>query len=99
MKLFKSQMHPRATYETLVEDTILNPEDKINLPNRAATQLRSTQQLSRWDDQDFLGLSKDNERIVREQIHQYEFTKMTGESSDKNTTRGTGDPTTKTSAG
>ncbi len=51
-------MKRRATYETLVRDTILNPKDKINLPDREATLLRNTQQLSRYDDDDFLGFRK-----------------------------------------
>ena len=65
-KLFKAQMHQRATYEELLQDTVLNPKDKINLPNRRATQLRSTQQLSQWDDSDFLGLQKQSDDIMRE---------------------------------
>ena len=40
MKLNKAQMHQRPTYETLVKDTILEPKDKIALPDRAATILR-----------------------------------------------------------
>jgi len=80
IKLLKSQMNPKATFESLVRDTILNPTDKINLPNREASQLRSTQQLSRWDDSEFLDLGKDSERIMKEKIHQEEFTQMTGHS-------------------
>ena len=50
MKLNKAQMHKRPTYETLVKDTILEPKDKIALPDRMATILRKTQQLTRYDD-------------------------------------------------
>ncbi len=56
MKLNKSQMHQRPTYETLVQDTILEPKDKIALPDRQATILRTTQQLTRYDDAEFLDL-------------------------------------------
>ena len=56
MKLNKAQMHQRPTYETLVKDTILEPKDKIALPDRAATILRKTQQLTRYDDAEFLDL-------------------------------------------
>ena len=64
-KIFTADMKRRPTYETLVRDTILNPKDKINLPDREATLLRNTQQLSRCDDDDFLGLEKDNEKIQK----------------------------------
>ena len=59
MKLNKAQMHQRPTYETLVKDTILEPKDKIALPDRAATILRKTQELTRYDDAEFLDLEKD----------------------------------------
>ena len=64
-KLNKAQMHKRPTYETLVKDTILEPKDKIALPDRTATILRKTQQLSRYDDSEFLDLEKDNENIAK----------------------------------
>ena len=41
-KILKSQMHKRQTYETLVKDTVLEPKDKIALPDRQATILRKT---------------------------------------------------------
>ena len=66
-KLLKTQMHQRPTYETLVRDTILEPKDKIALPDRTATILRKTQQLSRYDDSEFLDLEKDNENMAKEQ--------------------------------
>ena len=65
MKLNKAQMHQRPTYETLVKDTILEPKDKIALPDRQATILRKTQQLSRYDDAEFLDLEKDNGKIKK----------------------------------
>ena len=69
-KLNKAQMHQRPTYETLVRDTILEPKDKIALPDRTATILRKTQQLSRYDDSEFLDLERDNENIAKEQAQQ-----------------------------
>ena len=71
MKLLKSQLKQRPTYEILVKDSILNPNDKIALPHRAATVLRKTQQLSRYDDVEFIDLETDNENIMREQAQQY----------------------------
>ena len=70
MKLNKAQMHLRPTYETLVKDTILEPKDRIALPDRTATLLRRTQQLSRYDDVEFIDLEKDNENMVKEQAQQ-----------------------------
>ena len=61
-KLLKAELHTRPTYETLVRDTILNPKDKIALPDRQAT---NTQQLCRYDEADFLDLEKDNENIAK----------------------------------
>ena len=69
-KLFKAQMHERPTYETLVKYTILEPKDKIALPDRSATILRRTQQLSRYDDAEFLDLEKDQENISKDQAQQ-----------------------------
>ena len=85
-KIFTADMKRRATYETRVRDTILEPKDKINLPDREATLLRNTQQLSRYDDDDFLGLEKDNERITKERIQQIEITKLVAESPMKTIT-------------
>ena len=69
-KLLKSQLKQRPTYETLVKDTILEPKDKIALPDRQATILRKTQQLSRYDDFEFIDLEKDHEKIAKEQAQQ-----------------------------
>ncbi len=62
MKLNKAQMHQRPTYETLVKDTILEPKDRIALPDSTAQIPRKTQQLSRYDDDEFFDLEKDNEK-------------------------------------
>ena len=61
-KLLKSQLHRRPTYEVLVKDTVLNPKDKIHLPDRDATILRKTQQLTKYDEVGFLDLEKDTEK-------------------------------------
>ena len=85
-KIFTADMKRRATYETLVRDTILEPKDKINLPDREATLLRNTQQLSRYDDDDFLGLEKDNTQITKERIQQIEITKLVSNTETKTIT-------------
>jgi len=61
----KSIMHRVPTYEELVYDTITHPTDKIALPDRMATQLRNTPQLTRFDDKESsLDLGADQERIA-----------------------------------
>ena len=70
-------MHQRPTYETIVKDTILEPRDKIALPNRQATLLRNTQQLSMWDDSDFIDLDEEQKRIMKEQLQQAEARRLT----------------------
>ena len=77
-KLMKSQMHRRPTYETLVKDTILEPKDKIALPDRDASILRRMQQLTKYDDAEFLDLEKDNENIAKEHAQQMEVRAATG---------------------
>ena len=69
-KLNKAQLHQRPTYESLVKDSILEPKDKIALPDRTATILRKTQQLTRYDDVEFLDIDKDNEMIAKEKAQQ-----------------------------
>ncbi len=39
-KLLKAQLHQRPTYEMLVKDSILEPKDKIALPDRDAAFLK-----------------------------------------------------------
>ena len=82
MKLHKSQMHQRPTYETLAKDTILEPKDRIALPDRTATILRRTQQLSRYDDVEFIDLEKDNENMVKEQAQQMNVKAAAGNDDD-----------------
>ena len=61
---FKITMHQRPTYETMVRDTILEPKDKITLPDRRATQLRKMQQLNMFDDAEFTDLADLEEKIT-----------------------------------
>ena len=77
-KLVKSQLHQRPTYETLVRDSILEPKDKIALPDREASILIRTQQLSRYDDVEFMDLEKDNGNIAKEQAQQAEIRATSG---------------------
>lgn len=76
VNLNKMTMHRRPTYETLVKDSILEPKDRIALPDRLATQLRNTQQLSMWDDPAFLNLEDEQQKIMQNQIRQGELLKI-----------------------
>ncbi len=69
-------MHQRATYGSLVKDTILEPKDKIALPDRQASILRRMQQLTRYDESEFLDLDKDNENILKERAQQVQVQKV-----------------------
>jgi len=70
MNLNKLEYHKRPTYAELVRDTITNPKDKIALPDRYATQLRNTPQMTRYDDESFLDLTQDNKTIMVEKMKQ-----------------------------
>ena len=65
----KQSMHHRASYDELL-DSILNPKDKIALPNRRASQLRKLQQLSQYDDESFINLSEEQQNIAKEKLQQ-----------------------------
>ena len=69
-KLLKAELHKRPTYSSLVRDTILDPKDKIALPDREATIFRKTQQLTKYDEAEFLDLEKDNENIQKQTMQQ-----------------------------
>ena len=66
----KETYHKKPTYDEMVKESITNPTDKIALPDREATQLRNTPQLTRFDDESFLDLNTDNQQIMIEQLKQ-----------------------------
>ena len=65
----KEIYHKKPTYEEMVKETITNPTDKIALPDRTATQLRNTPQLTRYDDERLLDLNSDNQHRIMEQLN------------------------------
>jgi len=83
LQLQKNSMRERPTYESLLNDTVLNPKDRIALPNRRATQLRNTQYLAMWDDPQFLDLDKQAKNITINQIHNNEVHNTVQQSPDK----------------
>ena len=82
LKLNKQQMHQRPTYETLVRDTVLNPKDKINLPNRQATLLKLTQKLQMFDDESFIDIDEENKRIAAQRMQQVHLQEIVSEKLD-----------------
>ncbi len=62
----KSAYHKKPTYDDMFIESITHPTDKIGLPDRQATQLRNTPQLTRYDDESFIDLSKDNQALILE---------------------------------
>ena len=72
MNFNKAVMNKVPAYDELVRDTILDPKDKIALPNRMATQLRNTPQLTRCDDDASLNLNDEQEKVARERIREDE---------------------------
>ncbi len=61
MDFHKDTYHKRSTYEELVLETIMSPTDKLELPDRTASQLRKYERLTRFDD-DFLDIDDDNKK-------------------------------------
>ena len=81
-KLLKAQLHKRPTYEVLVKDTVLNPKDKIDLPNQEATIFRKTQQLTRYDEAEFLDMEIYHENIQKEKMQQANLKAAAGNDPD-----------------
>lgn len=71
----KQSMHHRPSYDELL-DSILHPKDKIDLPDRRASQLRKMQQLSMFDDISFLDLREQQENIAKEQTQQINLNRI-----------------------
>ena len=81
-QLLKAQLRKRPTYEVLLKDTVLNPKDKIDLPDREATIKTKTQQLTRYDEAEFLDLEKDNENIQKAKMQQANLKAAAGDNPD-----------------
>ena len=65
----KSQMHRMPTYDEVIYDTVIKPTDRINLPDRTATRLRNTHQLTRFDEVDETpNLGAEQDKITQERL-------------------------------
>ena len=75
----KSQMHRMPTYDEILYDTVINPTARINLPDRRATQIRSTHQLTRFDEVDETpNLAAEQEKITKERLNNQALEGMDG---------------------
>ena len=65
----KSQMHRMPTYDEVIYDTVIKPTDRIDLPDRTATRLRNTHQLTRFDEVDETpNLGAEQDKITQERL-------------------------------
>jgi hypothetical protein len=69
----KAVMHKVPAHDELIRDTITAPKDRIPLPDRMATQLRNTPQLTKYDDDAYLNLSDEQNKITKERIKEVEI--------------------------
>ena len=75
----KSEMHRMPTYDEILYDTVLNPTARINLPDRRATQMRSTHQLTRFDEVDETpNLAAEQEKITKARLRNEALAGMGG---------------------
>jgi hypothetical protein len=72
MNFNKAAMHRVPTYDEIIKDTIIAPKDKIELPDRMATQLRNSPQLTRFDDESDLNLADEHDKISKGKIRAVE---------------------------
>ena len=61
------------TYDELFRDIVTDPKDRTALPNRMATQLRNTPQLTKFDDDAYLNLTDEHDKITKERINYIEI--------------------------
>ena len=75
----KLDMHRMPTYDEILYDTVLNPTARINLPDRRATQMRSTHQLTRFDEVDETpNLAAEQEKITKARLRNEALAGMGG---------------------
>ena len=66
---YVSNMHRVPTYGEIIEEAILHPTDKIQLPDRQATFIRNLPQMTRFDEvDDPADVGKEQELIQKEKL-------------------------------
>ena len=71
MSFNTTMMHKKPTYEELIRQS-RDPNDKISLPDRMATQLRNTPQMTKFDDDTHLNLVDEQNKITTERLREIE---------------------------
>jgi hypothetical protein len=62
--------HRKPTYDELIQEAVIHPTETIKYPNIIATQLRTTPQLTRFDDESFLDMNTINSNAAKQNIPQ-----------------------------
>jgi hypothetical protein len=62
--------HRKPTYDELIQEAVIHPTETIKYPNRIATHLRTTPQLTRFDDESFLDMNTINSNAAKQNIQQ-----------------------------
>ena len=69
MSFNTTMMHKKPTYEELIRQS-RDPNDKIALPDRMATRLRNTPQMTKFDDDTHLNLADEQNKISTERLRE-----------------------------
>jgi hypothetical protein len=70
MNISLKDYHRKPTYDELIQEAVIHPTETIKYPNRIATQLRNTPQLTRFDDESFLDMNTINSNAAKQNIQQ-----------------------------
>jgi hypothetical protein len=75
MSISIKDYHRKPTYDELIQEAVIHPTETIKYPNRIATQLRTTPQLTRFDDESFLDMNTINSNAAKQNIQQTAYQK------------------------
>jgi hypothetical protein len=70
MNISIKDYHRKPTYDELIQEAVIHPTETIKYPNRIATQLRTTPQLTRFDDESFLDMNTISSNAAKQNIQQ-----------------------------
>ena len=71
MSFNTTMMHKKPTYDELIRQS-RDPNDKIALPDRMATRLRNTPQMTKFDDDTHLNLADEQNKVTIERLREME---------------------------
>ena len=77
MNISLKDYHRKPTYDELIQEALIHPTDIIKYPNRIATQLRNSPQLTRFDDENFLDVNILNSNAMKQNLQQTAFRRAT----------------------